>query len=387
MKKFLFIILALLFSISTTVLIGCDFLGDDGNGGGNGGSNDLPQIDNSVDLDTFTPPVDDDNAYIDGETYYTSKSVSLVTEVNGNYTTGRPFTLDTTNENKRIYHNIYFYEEDFFQIIYYKNLNDLGVIYASLSDNLDQEYAEIEYTDKGTPLQINIIKQGIYDLVLDIQTLSIDMVKVGDIVTPVYETIKSCELYVHVSSSNYSYTPMTLDPTSNQYFIEAEIPLNASVAFYNASHTGRYKMKADYTISNVLVYYNGTYGKNPDGFYAHVGGRYKIYLDAKTYALKFELQNPDTATYFCQVGWEQGNVLTPVNSDTPYLFTYNFTAQGKPNDPYVDIPKFYPKLGLPYGLMVIAEDDIVASGQYIKEPGEYILTINLKEFRLYIEKA
>ena len=92
----------------------------DGGDGGDDDSNKLPQIDNSVDLIEFSPVDDDDNIYIDGETYYTSTSVDLVTEINGNYSVNRPFVLDKDNDNKRIYRNIYFYEEDYIQVIYYK---------------------------------------------------------------------------------------------------------------------------------------------------------------------------------------------------------------------------------------------------------------------------
>ena len=82
-KKFLFIIMALLLIINVIALGGCDILGsfDDDDDGG------LPQIDNSVDLDEYTPTAEDDYIYIEDEIYYTSKSVDLVTEINGNYTT------------------------------------------------------------------------------------------------------------------------------------------------------------------------------------------------------------------------------------------------------------------------------------------------------------
>ena len=137
-KKFLLLITALLIIINSIALVGCDSLGSfDGDD-----ENALPQIDNSVDLIEFTPTADDDNVYIDGETYYTSKSVDLVTEINGNYTTGRPFILDSENENKRVYRNMYLYEEDFLQVLYYKKFGDLGKLFVIMSDTADQEYAD-----------------------------------------------------------------------------------------------------------------------------------------------------------------------------------------------------------------------------------------------------
>ena len=380
-KKFLFVIITLLLIINVTALVGCDTLGlfEDSDG-------EIPKIDNSVDLKEFTPTVDDDTVYIENETYYTSISVSLVTEVNGNYTTNRPFTLDKENENKRIYHDIYFYAGDFFQVLYYKNVNDLGELYVFMSDTNDQEYAEIEYTTQGSPLQVNIKEKGIYNLILDIETFSVDMVKVGDIDTPVYETIKTCELNIHVSSTEHTYIEMTLNSETNEYFIETEIPLHASIGFYNASHMGHYKMTVEPHLMDTLLYYGGYADEKPTQVYVHVGGRYKIYFNAKTYVLRLELQNPETASYYCQVGWKEDKELVAVSSETPYLFEYEFVAQGAINDPYVDIPKFYPSLGMSYQLSVVDEDGFVAYDEYITQSGTYKLTINLKEFTLTVKK-
>ena len=388
MKKILFTLLSLLLVIATSIFVACDIPGSSngGNGENSGDDGKIPQIDNSVDLGIFTPPADDDNSYIEDEKYYTSTAIDLVTEINGNYTVDRPFTLDKDNQNKRIYNNIYFYVGDFFQIIYYKDIKDLGKVYAIMSDSNDQEYAEIEYTEKGTPLQINIKAKGIYNLILDIETFAIDMVKVGDIDTPVYETIKSCELYVHLSASNFSYTEMTLNPETNEYYIEKDIPLGSSIGFYNASHTGRYKMTVEQSLIDTLVYNDFNFLENSERVYVNVGGKYKIYFNAKTYHLRLELQNPNSAEYFCQVEWNKDKVLTAVSSETPYIFTYEFVAQGKANDPYVDIPSFFPKLGMKYKLAVIDECGCVAYDQYITEDGTYTLTINLKDFSLTVEK-
>jgi|GEM_PF-998915 len=341
---------------------------------------EFPQIDNEVDLNEFTPSPDDD--YIEGETYYTSTALDLVTDIHGNYTIDRPFTLDKEDENKRIYHNIYMYEEDFFQVLYYEDVNALGEVYAIMSDPTDTQYAEVEYTPGGSPLQINVVQKGVYNLVLDIETFAIDMVKVGDITTPVYETVRSCEFYVHVSRDNTSYTEMTLNPTSNEYCIQKYIPANASIGFFSASHMARYKTTVEYSLMDTLVYWNSN---NTTSIQVHVGGTYNVYFHAKTYVVRLELCNPDTAEYFCQVGWQQGNVLTPVDSATPYLFEYDFVAQGTPSRPYVDLPSFYPELGMSYELTLIDLEDLVVADS-VTQDGTYKLTINLKEFTLSIEK-
>ena len=161
-RLILFFLITLLTLIFIFTFAGCDMLLGDLGGTGGGGNNDddPPQIDNETDLDVFVPQPED-GGYVEGETYYKSNSVSLVTEVNGNYSIDRPFTLDKDDESKRIYHNLYLYEGDFFQVIYYKEGDLLGQIFASLSDEGDSQYAAVEYDDGGNPLQLNIIEQGV----------------------------------------------------------------------------------------------------------------------------------------------------------------------------------------------------------------------------------
>ena len=389
-KKFLWILLSFLLAANTFLLGGCDLLGFLDEGGSSSsssgyGNGELPEIDNSVDLEGFTPPTDDTD-YIEGETYYTSVSIDFVTEINGNYTVDKPFTLDEENENKRIYHNVYLYVGDFFQVLYYKNVGDLGQVFAIMADSTDQEYAEVEYTEQGSPLQINVIKQGVYNLILDVETLAIDMVKIDDIDVPVYETIKTCELNVHVSLSEHTYTPMTLNTATNEYYIETDIPLYASIGFYSASHMSHYKITAEPSLTDTLIYYNLGLSGKPSQVQVHVGGRYKIYFNAKTYVLRLELQNPDTASYFCQVGFNQGNELTPLSSATPYLFEYEFNAQGTATNPYVDLPSFYPYLGMSYDLSVIDVDGFVFNDDCVTESGTYKLTVDLKNFTLTVDR-
>jgi len=372
MKHKLLVFIAGLLTFTSEALVGCDFLDDFADE-----ENDFPKIDNAVDLNEFTPTPDDDNEYLEDETYYTSASVDLVTEINGNYSIDRPFTLDKENENKRIYRNVYFYVDDFFQVLYYKDPRMLGTVYAILSDETDQEYAEVEYGSSGSGLQINIKQRGVYNLILDVETFGIDMVKVADIDTPVYETIKSCELNIHVSASNHTYTPMSLDETTNEYYILADVPSKASIGFYSSSHNSHYKMTVDNKLTNKLVYWDSV---NPAQTQVHVGGTYKIYFNAKTYVLRLELQNPDTASYYCQVEWKQGNELTPVSSSTPYLFEYELVSTG-----FADLPNFYPYLGLSYDLTVLGDEEYVRD-DYVREEGTYKLTVNLKEFTLTVTK-
>ena len=388
MRKILSVLAVLAIATALSLsLTSCDLLGALGDLGGTGGAGGLgglyddsiESIDNSKDLIEFVPGLEEDN-YAPDEDYYLSKAIDLVTEIRGNYSIERPFMLDESDDTKRIYKNIYFYEEDYFQLLYFKNGSPISHVYAMLSDENDSEYAEVEYTDGGNPLQVNIIKSGIYDLILDVTTLEIDMVRVGNIDTPVYETIKSCELYIHNSLNDYTYTEMAFNKETNEYYLETQIPRGASLGFFSASHNSRYKVIVDSSIVNKTIYYHDI---SPDLMYANVGGTYKVYINAKTYQVRFELQNPDTASYFCQVGFGEDVVLSPVSQDTPYLFRYEFLPEVE--NKHAIIPSFYPELGFSYVLEIIDEEGLVEGGDSLFGNGTtYILEINLKDFTLTV---
>ena len=387
MKKiFALLAMALLLTVCLLSFAGCDLLfdiadGDDGDG--DYGEGEIPKIDNGEDLTEYTPEVGEDVGFADGETLYTSEALDLVTEINGNYKIDRPFTLDKDNPSKRIYRGIYFYAEDFFQVIYYKDITKLGQVYAILSDSTDSQYAECRLSEQGSSYQIDIIESGIYDLILDTETFGIDMVRVGDITTPVYEKIKSCEMKIHVSGSSSSYTEMTLNSDTEDYFLQTSIPRNASIGFTSSSHNANYKTTVAPEISDTLVYWNNA---DKARIQVHVGGVYNVYFNAKTYVLRMELQNPDTADYFCQVGFNENNILTAKSSATPYLFEYKFTAVYEAGNPYARIiPSFYPQLGMKYSLTLIDEESLVA-GDYLEVGYTYRLTVNLKDFTLTVEK-
>ena len=124
-KKFLYLILALLFIISGVYLVGCNF-GDTSN-----------NTDYNADVEEVNPEniTIDDFIIEEGKTYYTSESLSLMMEVNGAFLEMSYFSLDG---NKRVYDNLYFYVDDYFYMI----TGDYRDIYASLGDSTDTEYAE-----------------------------------------------------------------------------------------------------------------------------------------------------------------------------------------------------------------------------------------------------
>ena len=377
-KRLKFLSLALIIALAVLALSGCE-LSDLFSGGGSGGGGGEPIEDIPA---VYTPTADEATGYPSGYTYYTSEALKLATEVHGNYSIGRAFTLDSENEKIRVYKSLYLYEEDYLQVLHYKDTSGFADgVYGILSDASDSELATVEYTDGGNAYQITVIKDGIYDLRLNTEDFSIDMVRLGDIETPVYERAQSCEMNIHTSSS-HTYTEMTYLAETDEYYIEADIPRGASVSFVSASHNSHYKLTTDGALSDTLIYLNNT---DTDNIRMNVGGRYKIYFGKGSYHVRAELQNAEEAEYFCQVGFGENVLLTP--ADKSYIFVYSFSAQGTPTDPYVDIPSFYPELGMKYKLTVIDEDGLVSGGSYITEAGNYNLTVNLKDFTLTVKRV
>ena len=76
-----------------------------------GGVGDL-HINNDTDLVISSPG---EGQSSDAQ-YYTSKKLQLVTSINGSFKVGRSFTLDENDSNKRVYDDIYLYEEDYFKM-------------------------------------------------------------------------------------------------------------------------------------------------------------------------------------------------------------------------------------------------------------------------------
>ena len=148
-----------------------------------------------------------------------------------------------------------------------------------MSDKTDEQYAQVQYTAQGKPLQIDVKQQGKYNLILDLTTFGIDMEKIGDIDTPVYDKIKSCNIHIFNSVNDSNYYAMELNRETNEFFIQREIPLNAAVRFTSDSHNSHYMMTVPQQIIDKFVYPNQN--ENPDTVYIHVGGIYKVYFNKR----------------------------------------------------------------------------------------------------------
>lgn len=211
----------------------------------------------------------------EGKTYYTCKRLSLVTEINGSYSVGRPFVLDEENEWNRVYDNVYLYQGDYF----YMDRTNSWEIYCTLSDPNDDEYVEIA-KEGDVDIRINVKKQGIYRIVFNISTVSFDLEFKSEITTPVYEEIKGCDIY------SVATKWVQMQKTGDEFVVNNfSVASDKFISFYSHNvHTSNYKVTLAEGFEND---YAKIIGEKPDDLvYMKVGGTYNIYINAKTYVVR-----------------------------------------------------------------------------------------------------
>ena len=380
MKKNLFVIsLALLLIVP--FFVGC--FSATGTGGG-ASNKSIPKIDNATDLKTYQPSTDEPE-YGDDEKYYTSKRLNFCSEIMGYFSTDKPFTVDKDNENNRIYDNLYLYEDDYFYII----SSDYKDVWASLS-NKANDYLEEEKAE-GEDLQINVKISGIYKLVLDISTMKFDFEYKDDITTPVYHQFENCQIYSRATS----WQSMTTNPeNSDEFMIENfEVETGALVSFFNIVHTSNYKTTVDQSVKG--KYIDGDDKPRKQVFF-NIGGTYNVYINAKTYVVRAELVNKNTADYtICKyVKNESGKYnfvdLELADSTVPYVFIDQYVADRN----YVcSLPSYYTKAYKEYSLTSQNSSASLIESEYkgetycyFKTQGTYNITINLLDFTITVEK-
>ena len=305
----------------------------------------------------------------EGTTYYTSPGFSLMMEVNGEFFEMKYFSIDG---DKRVYDNLYLYVDDYFFIV----TDDYKDLYASLGDSADLEYAE-EEKEQGYDIQINVKKAGIYKLTFDVKTLKFDMEYKAEITTPVYYTIKNCSIY----SVATSWVEMSVNPANADEFVINNFNVTAgkSISFYNNLHTSNYKVTLEDSANNKLASARKT------DVAVNVGGYYNIYINRKTYVVRMELKNPDTATYSC-VYYNGTDFITlqPYETDVPYVFHYQITVDKNDN-----LPNFHSANYGTYDLTVVDTANVLTgsgSNYGFKNAGTYNLIINLKTFEIMAER-
>lgn len=332
-----------------------------------------PTIDNQTDLEE----TDKDN-------YFTSKSLSLVTEINGSYTIDKPFTIDKENTNKRIYDNLYLYQYDYFFMI----SSDYKDIWCKLSDKNDLLYLEVE-SEQGEDIQVNVKVSGIYTLVFDTVTKSFDVEYISQITTPVYEEIAKCEIGYLDDNDKLQFVKMQKEGDT---LVAKNIHMNIgqSVGFYSEfTHTSWYKTTLDESCANKYVYKNGQ--KPSSEVYFIFGGTYNIYLNAKTYVVNVELVSVDTDGYSAIIYEDnQFKNLELADNSVNYIFTHQMVVTSITAGNYevvtTTIPEIYNASYQEYNL-TLTEDSlplvrISNEKTYFKTAGTYTITINLKTLEM-----
>ena len=126
-----------------------------------------------------------------------------------------------------------------------------------------------------------------------------------------------------------------------------------------------------------------------------IGGTYNVYINSKTYVVRFELVSANADGYSAIV-YKDGNFvdLELADQNVNYIYTYRYTATsdiggyGVMSD---DVPDIYNASYQKYNLT--ATDGSMSyisaysrGGYYFKTAGTYDLTINLLNFTISIEK-
>lgn len=360
-KDYLILTLTLLVITCVISLVGCNM-----------GTGDTEIPDYNANIQVVTPESIDLEHFVPNEdtTYYTSPDLSLSIEINGSFMVMDYFSVEG---DKHVYDNLYLYVDDYFYMI----TDDYKDIYASLSDSADLEYA-VEEKESGEDIQINVKKEGIYKLTFDVKTLKFDMEYKGEIQTPVYYTIKNCSIY----SIATSWVEMGVNPNNNEEFVINNFNVEAGkiISFFNNLHVSNYKVTLDESVNNKLASARKT------NVTINVGGSYNVYINRKTYVVRLELTNPNTANYSCvYYDGTDFNELQPCDVSVPYVFRQRIDVTTQYT---TSLPDFHTANYQTYDLSVVDEGDVLmgsGNNYYFKKPGTYDLTINLKTFEISAE--
>ena len=217
-------------------------------------------------------------------------------------------------------------------------------------------------------------RSGIYKLVFDVDTLKFDLEYKGEIETPLYYTIPNCSIY----SAATNWVEMSENPANADEFVIRDFRVDAgkSVSFFNHIHTSHYKVTLDAAT-------DGRYASaRKTDVTMHVGGSYNVYINKKTYVVRFELNDVSSASYSC-LYYDGSNFLTlqPYEADVPYIFRQRIVVDEK----YTALPDFHTASYRTYRLTVVDTENVfsaVGKSHYFKETGTYDIIINLRSFEV-----
>ena len=168
---------------------------------------------------------------------------------------------------------------------------------------------------------------------------------------------------------------MSVNPANPDEFMLQNIALGEKeVFFYGKLHVSNYKITLDASCNDTLA------SARKNTLTVNVVGNYNVYINAKTYVVRLELLNPDTATYSCiYYDGSEYITLTPYEEDVPHVFRQRVVVTTKYT---TSVPKFHSAKYQTYKLIAEESDLIMGSdGDYtFKQPGEYEIIINLRTF-------
>ena len=302
------------------------------------------------------------------EGYYTHTKLSFVAEIMGSYKSNRPFQIDEDNENLWIWDDLYLYEKDYFQLIE----NDSPNIYYVVNDD-DLEYVAID-TDEPYAV-IREGKAGIYKIIFDTSTKIFDMEYKAEITTPVYEKMDGCDVY----SLKSGFKQMVPNPNNKEELMIADFITQTghSVSFYNhgRAHLSNYRVFLD---KDVVGKYADAMEDGDKAIMFGIGGKYNIYVNPTTYAVRIELVDVDGADYTLKYINKVGEFIDVKDhkDDKSYIFTHQLSVEA--NDP---LPIYSSTSYMMFDLEIAPNDYLTPLG-YFKVAGTYTIEVNLKAFTL-----
>ena len=323
-----------------------------------------------------------------GETYYKSDLFELHTTIAGYFSYGRKFFVPKDNPDLHVYDNLYLYEGDEFFVAKNKGSSRFGIpdfdYCFELEDPNDMEFVNVDIDEMDKTVGSLFIKEkkdGVYKVSFNIKTLRIDIDFLREIDTPRYDYIAHCDATViHGQSMTMKANP------NNEDELMAEgmnIQMHSSLVFDN--NLGCYtRVWLDESLINQVR----TFTKR-ELLHFSVGGVYNLYLNRRTYAVRVELTNPESATYNCYYASEMTNwekVALTKRSDSNHIFELKNYTNYKDDIMYsvVNFLDYEPEDNASYPYYLTSKTDLIRISDskksiWLTQKGTFDITVDLFE--------
>ena len=375
MKKTSLGILALSASL---LLSACSLFGGGGNGGNytNSGLSSLPP----EQIPSYVDP-------IEGKTYYNNDAVTLSLECSGYFTNYTYFYVDETDENVRVYDNLYFYEKDYFYFV----SKDVKNLWASIEGEYDTEAVE-EEKENGYDIQINVKKAGIYTLKFNLETKKVKVIYKSEITEPKYFPVEKADIYSGLDKKYVSMTRSASNPDELEYK-NLQIDASKGCAIVNSPlHGVAFRLGLEQSCNGKVITYIGNTLRDKS-FYGCIDGKINVYFNTKTYEMRAEFADKENSTFYVSALNMPGVPEPEVSKDHPYIFTTTFTPASQYD---LEVPHFYGKhvnlLEFNYSEDTIELYEYEYKGEMrsyyrFKELATYNITIDMSTLELTAVKA